>query len=49
MHRAFIQDDNVFEIYPGYVETYDLNGKPIETGTGGELAKFMKIQSWFNE
>lgn len=48
VNRAFIQDDTVYEIYPGYVETYDLDGDAEIEEHDNVLNGFLKIQTWFN-
>lgn len=49
VNRAFIRDETVYEIYPGYVETYNLDGESITAAHDLVLSGFMNIQTWFNQ
>ena len=49
VNKAFIKEETVYEIMPGYVETYGLDGQLDVKTHDNILGNFTKIQTWFQD
>ena len=49
VNKAFIKEETVYEIMPGYVETYGLDGQVDVKTHDNILGSFTKIQTWFQD